>query len=54
MKQLKKVPQNVRLTIDLSHVKIIANDIEELLREFKTTAVSKNIELHIIPRKGNN
>lgn len=54
MKQLKKVPQNIHLTIDLTYVQIMAIDIEELLREYKTTAVSKNIELHIIPMKGNN
>jgi len=51
MKQLKRVPQNVNLTIDLTYVQLIANDIEDLLQEFKATAISKNIILHIIPKK---
>ena len=51
IKALNKVPENSKLIIDLSNVRILAPDITETIDEFHGTAESKNIELEIIPRK---
>lgn len=43
IKQLKNIPENVILIIDMSQVKHLSADIREILDEFKQSAIEKNI-----------
>jgi len=51
IKALNKVPDNSRLKIDLSNVKILASDITDTIDEFHGTAAAKNIDIEVIPQK---
>lgn len=51
IKALNKVPENSKLAIDFSNVKVLASDITETIDEFHGTAASKNIEIEVIPQE---
>lgn len=48
IRELKKIPENVALTIDLSKVKHLSSDIREIIEEFKKSSTDKNINVTII------
>ena len=45
---LLKIPNNVKVIIDESEAKFLANDIIESIEDFKIRAKDKNIEIEII------
>lgn len=47
IKQLKNIPANANLSIDLRHVKHLSPDIREILDEFKKSAPDKNITVTV-------
>jgi MFS superfamily sulfate permease-like transporter len=48
---LLKIPNGVKVVIDQSEAKFLANDIIESIEDFKIRAVDKNIEIEIITPK---
>lgn len=48
LKTLKEVPEGSKITIDSSNAIHVDQDVLEILEDFKTNAIHKNIELHLI------
>lgn len=48
IKQLKKIPENATVVIDMRHVKHLSSDIHEIVEEFKNASVNKTIKVTII------
>lgn len=51
MRALNTIPENSRIDIDLSNVKILSIDIRETIDEFHSTAQSRNIQIRVIPQE---
>ena len=48
---LLKIPNDVKVVIDQSEAKFLANDIVESIEDFKIRAIDKNIQIEIITPK---